>query len=162
MRKKTYPSAMVGTSFMLVIFIILALVSFATISLVSAKADNKLSLSMAETVVIFYDGQTEAHKTLEEIDEKLTEIYQNVETEQAFNQQVKELFEDKEEYNLDHEENLYLSYETKISDDKILNSRLEITYPTNEGKGFYQILEWNTINIVPWEPTSEMPVFLID
>lgn len=55
----------IGASSVLVVFVILALVTFSVMSLVSAKADYKLSQNIAERTRAYYDATSEASKTLE-------------------------------------------------------------------------------------------------
>ena len=58
----------VGGSSLLMVFIIVCLTTFATLSLVSANADDKLSIKTAETISAYYDADSRAVERLQAID----------------------------------------------------------------------------------------------
>lgn len=60
MDKKTPSVFNIGASSILIIFILLSLVSFATLSLITARSDYMLSRSYAERVQTYYAAQNEA------------------------------------------------------------------------------------------------------
>ena len=61
----------VGTSSILMIFVILCLVCFATLSIISASADNKLSNKVLERTTAYYNACNEAEISLSQIDNAL-------------------------------------------------------------------------------------------
>ena len=58
----------VVTSSILLIFVTLCLVSFATLSLVSANADRKLSTKVADRTVAYYNACNKAEESIASID----------------------------------------------------------------------------------------------
>lgn len=54
----------VGASLILVIFVIIALVTFAVMSIAAANADYKLSKSVAARNMAYYEAVSAAHRTL--------------------------------------------------------------------------------------------------
>lgn len=71
MRKKSYPVVNVGTASILVIFIILTLVTFATLSLLSANTNYGFSTRTAENTTAYYTACNQAERKLEAIDQRL-------------------------------------------------------------------------------------------
>ena len=67
MNKKSY-GINIGFSFILVIFVILCLVSFATLSVVSANADYKLSTKLADRTTAYYTACNKAYEQLATIE----------------------------------------------------------------------------------------------
>ena len=69
--KKVYPPIQIGVSFMLVIFLILCMVTFAALSLSSAQKDYEYSLKNAERTTAYYEASNLAEEKLAEIDRAL-------------------------------------------------------------------------------------------
>lgn len=69
-KKSSYPPINMGTSFMLVIFILLCMVIFAILSLSSALRDYDYSKQIADRTTAYYEACNEAE-----------EIYANIEAE---------------------------------------------------------------------------------
>lgn len=67
MNKKSY-GINIGFSSILVIFVILCLVSFATLSVVSANADYKLSAKLADRTTAYYTACNKAYEQLATIE----------------------------------------------------------------------------------------------
>ncbi len=65
-----------GTSLLLVIFLVLTLVTFAVLSLSSAKSDYNLSAKLAKHKTEYYDVSAKAEAVLSEIDERLETLAQ--------------------------------------------------------------------------------------
>lgn len=121
----------VGSSSILLIFVILCLVSFATLSIVSANADRKLTTKVLERTTAYYDACNKAESALASVDHTLTQIFQ--ETANA-----NEYFEI-----VGHNK----SYAIPISDLQILQVNIEILYPQKDDDTFYRITSWQVITI---------------
>ena len=59
----------VGGSSLLMVFIIVCLTTFATLSLISANADDKLSVKTAQAVSAYYEADGRAVERLQQIDQ---------------------------------------------------------------------------------------------
>lgn len=70
-KKQSYPPLQIGTSFMLVIFIILCMVVFAVLSLSTAQKDYEYSQKNAIRTTEFYEANNLAEEQLAEIDSQL-------------------------------------------------------------------------------------------
>ena len=97
-KKVSYPPINIGTSFMLVIFILLCMVSFAILSLSSALRDYDYSKQTADRTTAYYEACNEAE-----------EIYANIEKENHT--------EDSIEYSVPMNENEHLQVTLKRRSD---------------------------------------------
>lgn len=119
----------VGSSSILLIFVILCLISFATLSIVSANADAKLSRRVAERTAAYYEACNQAQEDIASIDRTLAAVYAD-----SF---------DEDEYFMavGHKK----TYLVAISDLQTLSVTLDILYPRQEGDPFYSITSWQVI-----------------
>ncbi|MGC4020345.1 MAG: hypothetical protein QM793_14725 [Muricomes sp.] len=76
-KKKQLPIVNIGSSSLLVVFLVLCLVTFATLSLSSAKSDYNFSKKLAERRTEYYQASGKAQLLLDSIDKILSETYQN-------------------------------------------------------------------------------------
>ncbi len=67
-------SSGIGSSSLLVIFVILCLVSFATLSIVSANADYKLSKKVLDRTCAYYTAEGQAQAALAALDAELAAL----------------------------------------------------------------------------------------
>ena len=67
----------VGSSSILLIFVILCLISFATLSIVSANADAKLSRRVVERTTAYNQACNPAQEDIASIDSTLAAVYAN-------------------------------------------------------------------------------------
>ena len=119
----------VGTSSILLIFVTLCLVSFATLSLVSANADRKLSAKVADRTVAYYNACNKAEESIASIDATLKQVYSQVENKNEYFAQV----------------GYSKTYAIPISELQTLNVHLSILYPENPAGPFYEINTWKII-----------------
>lgn len=119
----------IGSSSLLVIFIILCLVSFATLSIVSANADYRLSNKVLERTTAYYEASNQAERQLAELHQTLTAAYADSATEEEYYQRT----------------GYDTSYLFPISDLQSLEVKVGIVYPKSEEEAFYQIRSWQVI-----------------
>lgn len=129
-KKKLSISLNVGSSSILLIFVLLCLISFATLSIISAKADSKLSSKVLDRTSAYYNACNEAEKALAGVDCTLAEVYvQSKNAEDYFN-------------TVGHNK----SYIISISDLQTLQVTIEILYPEQDNDTFYSITSWQVLN----------------
>lgn len=143
MQKRKSIGVNIGSSSILLIFVILCLVSFATLSIVSANADYKLGRKILTRTTAYYDACNQAEKSIAAIDKTLWEVYESV--------------ADEEEYfaTVGHSK----SYVIPVSDLQNLSIELEILYPIQPGDTCYRIKSWQVINIEQIEYDDTLPLF---
>lgn len=120
----------IGSSSVLMIFVILCFVCLAVLTLVSANSDHKLSRCILERTTAYYDACNEAEDALTGVDCTLASIYLNS--------------ADSEEYfsTVGHNK----SYSIAISDVQTLQVNIEILYPEADDDTFYRITNWQVLN----------------
>lgn len=135
----------VGSSSILLIFVILCLISFATLSIVSANADAKLSNRVVERTSAYYEACNRAQADIANMDNTLAAIYDD-----SF---------DEDEYFMavGHKK----SYIFPISGLQTLSVTLDILYPQEDGDSFYRITSWQVITDSSDLEDDEEPVLLI-
>ena len=119
----------IGSSSILVIFVILCLVSFATLSIVSANADYKLSNKVLTRSTAYYDACNQAELDLANLDKTLIQVYKNSSDEDAYFATV----------------GTNKSFAIPISDLQTLEISVSIQYPQADTDHFYHIDSWQVI-----------------
>lgn len=126
----------------------LCLVTFATLSLLTANADYRLSKKVAAKTEDYYEADLLAREYLLQIDEALEELYQNNAGQNAFCQEaLKRLQEMPLPQGITKssatDENCY-GFEIAINDAQTLSVVLELQEPQNNSDCFYTIKQWKT------------------
>lgn len=121
----------IGSSSILMIFVILCLVSFAALSTVSANADHKLSSKVLSRTTAYYNACNEAEKALADLDNTLATVYSSASNADDYFATV------------GHNK----SYTFPISDLQTLQVNIEILYPDSDEDTFYLVTSWQTQTI---------------
>lgn len=122
-------SSGIGSSSLLVIFVILCLVSFATLSIVSANADYKLSQKVLDRTTAYYTAEGQAQAALAALDKELAALYEDSASETAY-------------FNAAGEER---SYSFPLSAIQSMEVKVRIHYPKKTGDAFYSIASWQVV-----------------
>lgn len=128
MRKKGF-GINIGSSSLLMIFVILCLVSFATLSIVSANADRKLNKKVLERTARYYSACNEAEISIKNLDRVLENIYESADSEEAYYSTV------------GHEKEFII----EISDLQYLDVCVSILYPDLADASKYEITSWQVV-----------------
>lgn len=119
----------IGTSSVLLIFIVLCLVSFAVLSLSSAVSDYRISQKVSSHTMDYYNACNEAEETLASVDNYLKELYESGISRSTYFETV----------------GRNLNYAFDISDIQSLEVGLHVLYPKADGDPFYEITCWRVI-----------------
>ncbi|MDE5803299.1 MAG: hypothetical protein K2I22_10325 [Lachnospiraceae bacterium] len=122
-------SSGIGSSSILVIFVILCLVSFATLSIVSANADYKLSKKVLDRTTAYYEAEGQAQASLAALDAELSALYESSSSETAY---FKAAGEER-------------TFSFPLSNIQTLKVVVRIQYPKKTGDTFYSISSWQTV-----------------
>lgn len=153
MKKKTSrPLLTTGMSTLLLIFVSLCLLTFAVLSLLSARADRNLIRKTAERTSAYYEACNQAEDRLGETDQMLEKLWQETASEKAYFQAVREAFED-------IEENHTLSFSVPLTDTQVLAITLKLQTP-EPGSTFYTITGWKTVNTAGWTADTRQNVYV--
>lgn len=119
----------IGSSSILVIFVILCLVSFAALSIVSANADYKLSKKVLERTTAYYNASNQAETMLAQLDFTLRSIYEDSNSEEEYFELA------------GHGK----SFSLPLSDLQSLEISVTIEYPLEDGDSFYHLTSWQVV-----------------
>lgn len=139
-RNQKYPFINIGTSLILVIFIILCFIIFATLSLSSSLRDQSYSQKAITKTSAYYAASDLAQRKLKEIDDCL-----------IHHQDLSSL------KNIDIDENI-LSFQEKIDKNEILIIQLQLT--NNQKR--YKIIKWEKHSQTKWKNKTSLPLIKND
>ena len=137
-RKKrgSYPGIQIGTSYLLVIFVILCLVTFATLSLSSAKRDQSYSQQLAGRETAYCEANAKAAQIMAQIDDAFVI------------RQIEGVTAEEDGANLD------ISYVVPVTD----SQNLEVEILADPVKGTQKVVKWKESASEKWEEKSTLPV----
>lgn len=152
MKKNKSSFINIGFSSIVMVFIMICLVTFATLSVLTAHSDYLLSQKMANKTTAYYAADKVAREMVEAVDNKLYEIYRN-------NSSMSEFYEgvlvadfstnapsDVQGILLeDTDEDISLSYAVPITEVQTLYVSLKINYPSAGSECFSNITRWQTV-----------------
>lgn len=156
-KKKTFTAGMnVGSSSILVTFVLLCLITFAALSFVAANTDHNLTEQTANRISSYYVADSQAEVHLANIDNQLSSLATDVD-EKAYFDGIEQLFSDNDSYTVSKEGNkTFISYEVMLSNDQTINVKLEAVYPNAASPDTFKINTWETVtNYVPEPETLE-------
>lgn len=156
--KAPAPFFNIGASSLLVIFLILCLVTFAILTLTSAKSDADFAEKLAHHKMNYYTACNTAESTLDGIDAILADAWQLSDTDTAavFTEIETQLTA------LDSREQLQLSmdftqseptisYAAAIDDKQNLCVTLTLTAAPAKGEAYYRISQWQVQSSGEWK-----------
>lgn len=142
--QKTRINLNLGSSSLLLIFVVLSLVSFSVLSLSTALADKSLTQKNVDKSTNYYSACDAAQKYLEEYDNRFIEVYKTC--------------KNKEEY-VSSCEALFSPIIIPVSEYHSLQVIIVPNYPENENDSFYKITSWQTV--ISSEPNIDFSVNVI-
>ena len=166
MKKKTSrPLLTAGTSTLLLIFVSLCLLTFAVLSLLSARADRNLSQKTAERTTAYYEACNQAEDRLGELDEIFEKIWEGTDGEEAYFQEIEKHFENETgqeagafAYSWDGA-SCTLACSVTLTYTQALSVSLFLSYP-EVGDTFYTVTSLKTVNTADWTPDTRQNVYV--
>lgn len=154
--KKQFSAGMnVGSSSILVTFVLLCLVTFAALSFVSAKADHDLTVKAGDRINSYYSSKSLAEVNLANIDSLLSKHAEQYDEAEYFDT-LEDLFADNSNYSIIREnDDTYIHYEIPVSNNQDLSVTLKVVYPSHPTADSFVITEWENITtFVPKDNTT--------
>lgn len=153
MKKKNKSSFInIGFSSIVMVFIMICLVTFATLSVLTAHSDYRLSQKMADKTTAYYKADAIARDMVELLDNQLFDIYLEGSASDHFSEAVAatdfSAHAPSDIHNItlhNVEDNTMISYEVPISEVQTLHVTLQINFPLAEGECFTTITRWQTV-----------------
>ena len=146
MEKKHSGGINIGTSSILVTFVLLALVTFAALSYMSARSDYVLSKEAADRTASYYDANRKAELYLANIEALLSKHLNSCKDEKEYRDGVDALFADNDSIQVTDGEdgNKKLSYQVAVTSGQNLNVILSVHYPDDDDDSLFKIDKWTT------------------
>ena len=148
MSNKRNKTIHIGFSTILMVFSMLCLVTFATLSLLTANADYRLSKKVASKTEDYYEADLLAREYLLQIDESLEDLYQNYPAQKPFCQEaLKRLQEMPLPQGITKSsasDEMSYGFEIAINDAQILSVVIKLQEPQSDTDCFYTIKQWKT------------------
>ena len=157
--KKKFASGMnIGTSSILVTFVLLCLVTFAALSFVSANSDYTLSKQAAERTTRYYEANKMAEIYLANIEAQLSKSRSYCSDEDSYMQNIRHLFADNDTITVSTKEgHTSISYAVAINENQNLMVTLYAHYPGKDGDfSVFHIHRWaSSATDVSYEDADE-------
>ena len=146
MEKKHSGGINIGTSSILVTFVLLALVTFAALSYMSARSDYILSKEAADRTASYYDANRMAEIYLANIESQLSRHLRTCENRQEYFDGVESVFSDNEKIEVTDgaDGRKILSYTIAVTNGQNLNVGLSVHYPDALDDSLFKIDKWTT------------------
>ena len=134
----------VGTSSVLVAFVLLCLVTFAGLSFLSANSDYGLSKQTAEKTTDYYNAAAMADEQLVIIDDILKEVRAQNPDEGAFYAAAASRINDIPQYGwLEDGDRRLISFLVNMNDRQDLNVTLHVLYQQDQNASCFEITSYN-------------------
>ena len=145
MERKHTGGINIGTSSILVTFVLLALVTFAALSYLSAKSDYTLSREAADRTASYYDANRMAELYLANIEGLLAKYKENVNSEEEYYAGIEKVFRDNDNIIVTNDNGkVSLSYKVAVTNGQNLEVRLIAHYPNVTDDHLFYIDRWAT------------------
>ena len=142
---------------MLMVFALLALVTFAVLSLASARADKALSDKALQHTAEYYAAENAAEQTLAQIDGLLAGMYS---AEGGYSGKAAALLAQHKEFAVSEQNGqITLRYEVAVNKTQTLAVAVQAVSPDSAKDAFYRIVEWRTVTKGEWTPSEKLPVY---
>lgn len=133
-RERKFPGT--GLITILMVFMLLCLITFAVLTLSSARADLRYSEQTAERARNYYAAELRASQRLKEIDEELQETY------------------NEKEVNAREQ----ICFTETIDETSMLEVKLQLCEGKEDDRKRYRIESWQTVSTAEWNPDETLPV----
>lgn len=153
---KGWGQAQIGTSSLVLIFTVLALVIFSTLSLSSARVDQRLAEKTAQHVEAYYQADALGEESLRDINRRLEETEMFSGTNGDYLERIRFLYDDK----LDLTKGT-LSYRIPMGEEQFLLVELKLLSleAARQTDKNYTIQKWVVQNSQEYEIDDRLPVW---
>lgn len=157
----------IGSSSLLIVFLVLCLASFAILSLSSAKSDYSFSKKFADHKTEYYSASSKASLVLDKIDSLLAssaedigsfdDFYKNKVTASLHGTKIDDISLTCQSRN----NHLIVSYQIPVRKRQVLDVKLIITDFT-ENETYYEVDTWQILSTDTWENDQKLPLMTIE
>lgn len=145
-KKHNSYGANIGSSSLIMIFVVLCLVCFSTLAIVSANADQKLSNKVMQRNDAYYHACNIAEEKLMQIDQSLLQAYHSSTSNDEYFDTVGHT----------------ISFAIPVGDLHTVSVELTVQYPTDHNQKLYRISKWELQTTGTLELDQSLPVIKLD
>lgn len=145
----------IGITSIVLIFVMFCLLTFAVLSLVSARADLRLSQKSADRTTAYYDAENRAADVLFTVSDCL-ESHLDSADESAFLTAVRGDLEGTDD--ITFTDDSHLAYSVSLGEEQLLTVSLTLSYTPFDDGNYYRIDSWRTVSTHEWTPDTNLPV----
>lgn len=145
----------IGVTSIVLIFVMLCLLTFAVLSLVSARADFNLSKKSADRTTEYYQAENEATDILCNVIQCLDRQLETSDPENYLQNIQAEL---NGTDGISFPDSSHIVYQVPLGKEQLLSVSLHISYTAFEDGTHYQIDSWKAVSTHAWEPDTSLPV----
>lgn len=152
MNKKQSGGINIGTSSILVTFVLLCLVTFASLSYLTAKSDYDLSVQTAKRTAYYYDANRMAELYMANIEALLAKHASSCSNSNDYYSGIEGVFSDNSNILVEETSSdiVTVSYTIPVSESQNLCVRLVAHYPTGEDERLITVDKWMTVTNSEW------------
>ncbi|MBQ7586917.1 MAG: hypothetical protein IJT37_02690 [Lachnospiraceae bacterium] len=151
MEKRIRGGVNVGTSSVLISFMLLCMVCFSALTYVTARSDYALSMQTAQRTKEYYEANRMAELYMTNIEGLLSKHVKTCSDPDEFYSTIPDLFSDNDSITVIEEQNednpVFLNYIVPINDTLELHVSLKAHYPDSRDHTVFNIENWNTVSI---------------
>lgn len=146
----------VGVTTIVLIFVMLCMITFAVLSLVTARADLRQSRRNAEYITEYHEAENRANDILLSVITTM-EDYLDTKNAKEFYSRVRADLDGSE--GITFSDDTHLNYTVSAGDERLLCISLELSYEEGPDGTHYRILSWNTETTHEWDPDASLPLY---
>lgn len=148
-RNKKFASGVnVGSSSILVTFVLLCLITFAALSFVSANSDYLLSKQVADRTTRYYEAAQVADVYVSNIKSQVKKCIETCESEDDFYTKLNNEFLNNQTVNYEKNDDIIsFSYSLTITDKQVLDVVLTTSYTKFMETGILDIKKWQSVPV---------------
>ena len=136
----------VGSSLILVTFVLLCLVTFSILALTSAKSDYTMTLETAQNTTDYYNAANQAEQKLADISSVLKECLRNSSDASGYFQELKHHLSSDESVLLNQNtDTMIIEFVIPINASRTLQVSLSAGYPQNNNEALFSVEVYKSI-----------------
>lgn len=158
-RSSSRSAISVGTTTLVLIFVLLCLLTFSVLSLVSARANMRLSQKSADRTTAYYEAENTSSDILIQVTEAVQK-YLNISDEDTFFKNVRTELDGKNGIRFTDDETL--TWTVSLTENQYLRAEVQISFQPFSNGNHYRIIAWNTYTDYDWGTDQSLPLLESD
>lgn len=144
-----------GITTIVLIFTLLCLLTFSVLSLVSARANMRLSKKSADRTTAYYQAENRANDILIKVDDCIRDL-QDIREETVFLTELRKSLEGKD--SISFTDDRTLTWTVPLAEKQYLKAEIRVSQTPLKNGTHYEILSWNTGTDYEWGSEEPLPL----